>query len=168
MSAFFFIIFAGSAWMGLRGDISIYTFVIGMLIGFSIWRLFGFQSRRAFSVFRAIRLVVLGVSLFVVFVVELVLANLHQLRIVLSPRIAVHPYWLQYRTELETPAMRAVLGSMIVMTPGTVAYGATESADGVWTIGVHALHAEDEADAQKAINRIRDRFESRLIKMESV
>ena len=167
MSAFFFVLFAGTAWMGLRGDISVFAFAIGLLIGIGLWRIFGFQSRRPFSVVRAIRLAVLGVSLFVVFVVELILANLHQLRVVLSPRMAVHPYWLRYRTELKTPAMRALLGTMIVMTPGTVAYGETESADGVWTIGVHALHAEDEADAQKAINRIRDRFESRLKKMES-
>ena len=77
MSAFFFVVFAGTAWMGLRGDISVFTFAIGLLIAFGLWRIFGFRSRRPFSVVRAIRLTVLGVSLFVVFVVELILANLH-------------------------------------------------------------------------------------------
>ena len=109
-----------------------------------------------------------AMSVFFVFLKELVLANLQQLRIVLTPRIRVSPHWLRYRTELETPAMRAVLGSMIVMTPGTVAYKETEAEEGVWTIAVHALHAKDEEEAQKTLDRIHDRFESRLRQMETL
>jgi multicomponent Na+:H+ antiporter subunit E len=154
--------------MGLRGDIGVYTFVIGMLLGFGLWRLFRFKSRRPFSIVRAIRLTFLGLSVFIIFLKELVLANLQQLRIVLAPRIRVSPHWLQYRTELETPAMRAVLGSMIVMTPGTVAYKETETEEGVWTIAVHALHAKNEQEAQKTLDRIHDRFESRLRQMETL
>ena len=168
MSAFFFFIFAGIAWMGLRGDVGVDTFVVGVVIGFGLWRLFGFESRRPFSIVRAIRLALLGASTFIVFVSDLILANLQQLRIVLAPRIAVSPRWLRFRTELETPAARAILGSMIVMTPGTVAYGESEAEEGVWIIGVHTLHAKDEADAQKTIDRIRGRFESRLRKMETL
>jgi multicomponent Na+:H+ antiporter subunit E len=168
MSAFFFIIFSAVVWMGLSGDISVFTFLVGILLGFGMWRLFGFRSRRQFSIGRLIRLTFLGVSVFFVFLKELVLANLQQLRIVLAPRIRVSPHWLQYRTELETPAMRAVLGSMIVMTPGTVAYKETEAEEGVWTIAVHALHAKDEEEAQKTLDRIHDRFESRLRQMETL
>ena len=156
MSAFFFILFTGLVWMGLRGDIGVFTFVAGMLLGFGMWRLFGFRSRRPFSVVRAIRLTFLGLSVFIVFLKELVLANLHQLRIVFAPRIEVCPHWLRYHTELETPAMRAVLGSMIVMTPGTLAYKETEAEEGGWTIAVHALHAKDEEEAQKTLDRIHD------------
>ena len=168
MSAFFFVLFAGMAWMGLRGDVGVDTFIVGVVIGFGLWRLFGFKSRRPFSIVRAIRLALLGASTLIVFVSDLILANLQQVRIVLAPHIAVSPYWLQYRTELETPAMRAVLGSMIVMTPGTVAYGEVEAEEGVWIIGVHALHADGEADAQNTIDRIRGRFESRLRQMETL
>jgi multicomponent Na+:H+ antiporter subunit E len=166
MSAFFFVIFTGIVWMGLRGDMGIFTFVVGMLLGFGIWRLFRFKSRRPFSIARATRLTFLGLSVFFVFLRELVLANLQQLRIVFAPRIKVSPHWLQYHTELETPAMRAVLGSMIVMTPGTVAYKETEAEEGGWTIAVHALHARDEQAAQKTLDRIHDLFESRLRQME--
>jgi len=168
MSAFFFVIFTGIVWMGLRGDIGVYTFVIGMLLGFGLWRLFRFKSRRPFSIVRAIRLTFLGLSVFIVFLKELLLANLQQLRIVFAPRIKVSPYWLRYHTELETPAMRAVLGSMIVMTPGTVAYKETEAEEGGWTIAVHALHAKDEAEAQKTLDRIHEQFESRLRQMETL
>ena len=168
MSAFFFIIFSGMVWMGLRGDTGVFTFVVGVLLGFGMWRLFGFRSRRPFSIVRAIRLTFLGVSVFIVFLKELMLANLQQLRIVLAPRIRISPHWLRYRTELETPAMRAVLGSMIVMTPGTLAYKETEAEEGGWTIAVHALHAKDEEEAQKTLDRIQDRFESRLRQMETL
>jgi multisubunit Na+/H+ antiporter MnhE subunit len=168
MSSFFFIFFSGIVWMGLRGDIGVFNFVVGILLGFGLWRLFRFKSRHPFSIVGVIRLTFLGLSVFIVFLAELVLANLHQLRIVLAPRIRVSPYWLQYRTELETPAMRAVLGSIIVMTPGTGAYKETESEEGVWTIAVHALHAKDEEEAQKILDRIRGRFESRLRQMETL
>jgi len=168
MSAFFFIFFSGIVWMGLRGDIGVLTFAVGILLGFGLWRLFRFKSRRPFSITGMIRLTFLGLSVFIIFLKELLLANLQQLRIVLAPRIQVSPHWLQYRTRLETPAMRAVLGSMIVMTPGTVAYKETEADEGVWTIAVHALHAKDAEDAQKTLDRIHDRFESRLRQMEAL
>ena len=168
MSAFFFIIFSGLVWMGLNGDIGVFTFVVGLLLGFGMWRLFRFKSRRPFSINGAIRLAFLGLTVFIVFLKELLLANLQQLRIVFKPRIVITPHWLRYHTELETPAMRAVLGSMIVMTPGTVAYKETESEEGGWTIAVHALHAKDEQEAQKNLDRIHDRFESRLRQMETL
>jgi multicomponent Na+:H+ antiporter subunit E len=168
MSAFFFIIFSGIAWMGLSGDTGVFTFVIGSLLGFGMWRLFRFKSRRPFSIVGAIRLGYLGLSVFIVFLKELLLANLQQLRIVLAPRIQVSPYWLQYRTELETPAMRAILGSMIVMTPGTVAYKEFETEEGVWNIAVHALHVKDEEEAQKILDRIHVQFESRLRLIEAL
>ena len=154
--------------MGLRGDIGVYPFVVGVLIGFGMWRLFGFESRRPFSIVRAIRLALLGASVFIIFVMELVLANLHQVRIVMAPRISVSPHWVLFRTRLETPTMRAVLGAMIVMTPGTIAYGEAETEEGVWMIGVHVLHADGETGAQKTIDRIRERFESRLRPMETL
>ena len=168
MSVFFFVIFSGTAWMGLLGDISLYTFLIGVLIGFGMWRMFGFQVGGPFSVIRAIQLLWLGTSLFFIFVVDLIRANLQQLRIVLAPQVVINPYWLQFRTSLETPAMRAVLGSMIVMTPGTVAYCETEAEDGSWIIGTHALNMKDQADAEEAVKQIRERFESRLKLMETL
>ena len=168
MSAFFFVIFIGIAWMGLSGDIGVFTFVIGILLGLGMWRFFGFKSRRPASFARTIRLTYLGVSLFIIFLKELLLANLQQLRIILAPQVRVSPYWLQYRTELETPAMRAVLGSMIVMTPGTVAYEEIETEDGAWTIAVHALHAGNKEQAQQTLDHIRDSFESRLRQMETL
>ena len=154
--------------MALSGDLSVVTFVIGVLIGFGVWRFFGFKIGRPFSVVRAVRLLWLGIILLLIFLGELVRANLQQLRLVLTPRIVINPCWLEFRTRLETPAMRAVLGSMIVMTPGTVAYGETEAEDGAWIIGVHALHVGGEADLQEVIDQIRSRFESRLKQMETL
>ena len=168
MSLFFFVIFTGITWMALSGDLSVVTFVIGVLIGFGVWRIFGFKIGRPFSVVRAVRLLWLGIILLLIFLGELVRANLQQLRLVLTPRIVINPCWLEFRTRLETPAMRAVLGSMIVMTPGTVAYGETEAEDGAWIIGVHALHVGGEADLQEVIDQIRSRFESRLKQMETL
>ena len=84
----------------------------------------------------------------------------------LAPSIAVSPYWRSYPTELETPGMRAVLGMMIVLTPGTVAYGEFRDAEGRWCIGVHGLHAAGEEEAAAAMAHIRRRLERPLRRME--
>ena len=60
-----------------------------------MWRLFRFKSRRPFSIIRAARFTFLGLSVFIVFLKELLLANLQQLRIFFEPRIKVSPHLLQ-------------------------------------------------------------------------
>ncbi len=166
MAAVFFSLFAGLAWMGLRGNVGIVTFIVGVIIGIALWRLFGFRSRQPFNLAGAVRRIYLGASIFVVFIAELVISNLQQLRIILAPRVVVTPYWISFRTELETPAMRAFLGTLIVMTPGTVAYGEAQTEDGAWLINIHVLHGKDAEDAQNAVDRIRRRFETRIRQLE--
>lgn len=55
-----------------------------------------------------------------VFLWELVLANLNVLRLVLSPRIDIHPGIVEVRTRLKSPLGRLVLANSITLTPGTL------------------------------------------------
>jgi multisubunit Na+/H+ antiporter MnhE subunit len=165
MSSFFVAILSGVAWMGLSREIGWGTFAVGAAVGWAVWRLEGIASRRAFEPIRALRLAGMGLRLFAVFLVELVIAALEQVRIILSPRIDVRPGWVRFRTELETPAMRVVLGLMLSLTPGSLIFEESVSRDGVCQLELHVLDLRDEA---RVIERIRQRFEKPLRRMETL
>ncbi|MFW5741398.1 MAG: Na+/H+ antiporter subunit E [Myxococcota bacterium] len=48
---------------------------------------------------------------------ELTLSNFQQLRVVLGPARLVQPHWLSFQTELASPALRALLGTLISLPP---------------------------------------------------
>lgn len=92
------------------------------------------------------------------FSVEILVANVQQLRLVLAPRLRVRPRWLVYRTSLGDPKLRVLLGLMISLTPGTV------TADlGADRLLVHIL----DTDEPEAVgDRIRRRFEALLEELD--
>jgi len=51
---------------------------------------------------------------------QVLLANLHLLRLALSPRSKIQPHILRYHTKLETDFERFLLANSITLTPGTV------------------------------------------------
>jgi multisubunit Na+/H+ antiporter MnhE subunit len=162
MWTFFATILAGLAWMALNAEVGWGSFAAGMLVGIVIWRLEGARANTRFGPVRAVRLLGIGLRLLGVFLWELVVANFEQLRIVLAPRIDVSPGWIRFGTSLETPAMRAVFGAMITLTPGSLTYEES-SDDGGCTISLHVLDLRDE---ERLVERIRSRFETPLRAME--
>ena len=87
--------------------------------------------------------------------VEIFKANIHVMRLILSPQYEVEPELIEFHTKLQTDPARAVLADSITLTPGTI----TVLAEGDRFI-VHALDKTlgdgvDDSD-----------FERRLLKME--
>jgi multisubunit Na+/H+ antiporter MnhE subunit len=162
VTSFFFLVLAGIGWMALLGSVSWSTFAVGVLLGAVIWRVEG-GLVRGLSPLRAVRLTRLGLRVLAIFLWELVVANAQQLRIVFAPRIAVCPRWIRFRTELQSPGMRALLGVMVTLTPGAVTYEESRDAEGAWCIGIHVLDTADEA---ATVARIRTRLERPLRAME--
>jgi multisubunit Na+/H+ antiporter MnhE subunit len=165
MATFYAAILAGVVWMGLRADIGWGTFALGAGLGLVFWRAEGARASRPFRPARAVGLLWHALLLLGVFLWELVVANLEQLRIVLAPRIAVRPGWIRMRSELATPAARALLGVMISLTPGSLTYEEGADEDDAWVLSLHVLDLRDE---EQLVARIRERFESRLRAMEQL
>ena len=163
MSTFYTAILTGLAWMGLTADVGWGAFAVGAGLGLVLVRIAGVRSRRPFGPVRALRLAWQGLQLFAVFLWELVVANLEQLRVILAPRITVTPGWIRMRSDLETPAARALLGVMISLTPGSLTYEEGPTEDGSWILSLHVLDLRDE---EQLVAQIRSRFESRLRAME--
>ena len=164
MSTFFFAILAGLVWIGLNKHLSWGNFAFGAVVALAVGHFFGVHAHRRFGPLRALRLVWMGLRVLAVFLWELLVANFDQLRIVLAPRIDIHPGWIRFRSELETPAMRALLGAMISLTPGSVTYEDVSSEEGCY-ICLHVLDLRDEA---RLVEHIRRRFETPLHAMETL
>jgi multisubunit Na+/H+ antiporter MnhE subunit len=165
MSTFFVALLTGVAWMGLLGEIGWGHFTVGVVLGLAIWRVEGFRARRPFAPLRALSLTWLGLRFLAVFLWELLVAVVEQLRIVLAPRIDVRPGWIRFDTELETPAMRVLLGVVLSLTPGSLTYEESISEDGTCDIALHVLDLRDE---ERLVERIRARFEAPLRAMETL
>ncbi|MBW2271899.1 MAG: Na+/H+ antiporter subunit E [Deltaproteobacteria bacterium] len=168
MSTFFYMLLAGVVWMALRQSIDPLTFGVGAVIGALMWRVFGAPARRSFSPLRALRFAWISLGLLLVFLWELGVANVEQLRVIFAPRIDVRPYWVDYRSELETHTSRALLGLMIAMTPGSITceeIEELEAGDRVCHVRIHLLNS---LDPEAQLERIRKRLEAPLLKLEQL
>ena len=60
------------------------------------------------------------IAFFIVFIKEMIKANLNMARIVLSPSLPVKPGIVEIETELKQPSAKLLLGNAITLTPGTM------------------------------------------------
>ncbi len=101
----------------------------------------------------------LGARLLGRFTAEMLASNLVQARLVLSRPLKVYPHRVSFQTRLRTPSARILLGALVSMTPGTL----TCDLEGK-TLEVHVLGVDSDTDV---VERIRERFESLLERMEA-
>ena len=165
MSGFFFMVASGLVWMGLSVDLDLETFIWGAALGAALWFIRGQKSHRPFGMLRALWLLWLGSRLTLIFLWELVIANLDQLRLVLSPRIDIEPGWVEVPCSLETMPMRALLGTLLTLTPGSLTFEENTDEEGRWTIHMHLL---DTRGGEASLERARLRFEAPLRQMENL
>ena len=118
------------------------------------------RRRRSASPKRWLERGILSLQLLGRFLVELVIANLQQARLVLGFPLRVRPRWIRYETRLQSPAARTLLGALISLTPGTLTCDLQDQ-----TLLIHALNASSD---EEATWRIRQRFESVLERMERI
>ncbi|MCU0690625.1 MAG: Na+/H+ antiporter subunit E [Polyangiaceae bacterium] len=145
-------------WFGLRGALGPSAVLVVGALGVAV--LAGRKRRDWLSPRRVMRQAPAAALVALLFGWELLISNLQQLRIVFGPARLVQPHWLKFSSALESPAMRALLGMMISLTPGTMTVDIDE--DG--TFWVHVLVAEDD-DA--VVRRIHDVLERPLRRLES-
>jgi multicomponent Na+:H+ antiporter subunit E len=133
-------------WAALQGDLDAANIVMGYLIGAVLIYLF----RRMF--FRPVyfRKTALGLTLVVVFITELIKANIAVLRVVFSPRARVRSGVIALPTELTNDVALTVLANMITLTPGTLTLDI--SRDRLY-LYVHTLNLDDPEDVKREIRQ---------------
>lgn len=142
-------------WMFLSANFSANGFLIGFILGaiaLIIMRRF-FKSRlyigRVWSI----------IALILLFLKELILANIAVLKIVLKPKLDMQPAFFKYETALTEEWELTLLSSLITLTPGTVVVHISDDNKYLY------IHAIDAADINETIASIRDSFEKAILEV---
>lgn len=137
-------------WMFMNSNFTVQGFFVGYILGmvavFIVRRFLPgrFYMKRVYSI----------TKLTFIFFWELTKSNISVMRIVLSPKIDIHPGFLAYPTDLEEDWEISLLAALITLTPGTVIVAISEDQR---TMYIHALDLE-EADTE--IDNIKKNFEA--------
>lgn len=143
-----------AVWVGLTGDVTLATFVVGMILGVIIIQLFG---RRTLKVLKLnIRHFWPLIQLFFIFLYELLVANLTVLRKVFSPKLNIKPGIIKVPIEVEGPFWITTLANMITLTPGTLTVEVSPDNDYMY---VHCLNIDNE---DSIVSDIKDTFEKKI------
>lgn len=138
-------------WMFMNSNFTVGSFFAGYLLGL----LAVFIIRRFIPGRFYMRRVVAIVKLGVIFLWELVKANIDVVRVVLNPKIDIHPGFFAYPTDLEDDWEVSLLAALITLTPGTVVVAISEDHR---TFYIHALNMEESetfiADIKKNFEEV--------------
>lgn len=151
MASIYLAIVFGIAWTALAKSLSVGAFLAGAVMGVIIARLSGLSEGESFSPARLVRRSLALARVLAAFVRELIVSNIAQLRIVLAPRLQVYPHWIRLETDLEHPLLRATLGMMISLTPGTITCESVDEDNRVFII--HAITRVPDVEIAAGIKR---------------
>lgn len=138
-------VFLAFLWMFLGSEFSVASFTTGYIMGliavFMLRRFLpgSFYLKRVWSI----------IKLFFIFIIELVKANIDVVKIVLSPKIDVHPGFYAYPCDLEEDWEVVLLSSLITLTPGTVVVAISDDHSTLYIHGVDMRSAEEEIESIK-------------------
>lgn len=142
-------------WMFLSSNFTAAGFLVGFILGVILLII----MRRFFTTRLYIGRVWAIIQLCLLFLKELVLANIQVLKVVLSPKLDMQPAFFAYPTVLTQDWEITLLSSLITLTPGTVVVHVSDDAK---TLYVHAI---DIGDVDEAIGAIRDSFEKAILEV---
>ena len=129
-------------WMFMGSEFSVASFTAGYIMGLLVV----FMMRRflpgSFYIKRVWRII----KLFFIFIIEMVKANIDVVKIVLSPKIDVHPGFYAYPCDLEEDWEVALLSSLITLTPGTVVVAIADDHSTIYIHGVDMRSADEEIE----------------------
>lgn len=129
-------------WMFMGSEFSVASFAAGYIMGLLVV----FMMRRflpgSFYIKRVWRII----KLFFIFIIEMVKANIDVVKIVLSPKIDVHPGFYAYPCDLEEDWEVVLLSSLITLTPGTVVVAIADDHSTIYIHGVDMRSADEEIE----------------------
>ena len=142
-------------WMFLSSNFTAAGFLVGFVLGMILLII----MRRFFTTRLYIGRVWSIIKLCLLFLKELILANIQVLKVVLKPKLDMQPAFFAYPTVLKQDWEITLLSSLITLTPGTVVVHVSDDAK---TLYVHAI---DIGDVDEAVASIRDSFEKAILEV---
>jgi multicomponent K+:H+ antiporter subunit E len=139
-------------WLLLNQSLSIGHLVLGAVIGIGI----GWAIRATLPDLPRVRAPGRLLCYLVLVLRDIVVANIHVARLVLSPLGRLRPRIVVVPLDVDHPAVASLLAATVTLTPGTVS---VDLDPGRRELTVHALDAPDDATV---IDEIKSRYERRL------
>lgn len=144
-------------WMVLKNNITVLEFVIGYIVGLLLL----FSFKRFLNGRFYFGRVIAFVKLTLIFIRELIIANIDMVKIVLRPKLNIQPGIIAVPTKLKTEWEITMLAALISLTPGTLSMDFSPEND---TIFVHTVHINDK---EAEIKKIHDTFEKAILGVTS-
>jgi len=142
-------------WIFMKSSYTVGSFIFGYMIGIFVlfilrrFLIFDFYLRRVWAF----------VKLIMLFIVELIKANIDVMKVVLRPKSNHTPGIIAVQTNLETNVEITLLAALISLTPGTVSM---DFSDDSKTIYIHTL---DVPNKDEFIDDIHDSFERAIMEV---
>lgn len=147
--------FLAFTWMFITDSFSASGFLIGYLLGLLIIIL----MRRFFSHRLYLSRVWAIVSLFCLFLKELVLSSFQVVYLVIQPKLTITPAIFELDTELESDWEVSLLSALITLTPGTLVIGISDDQKRLY------IHAIDFDNIDEAVSSIKNTFERAILEV---
>lgn len=148
-------VFLAFLWMFLQVSFSARTFVIGYLLGLIVM----IGMRRFFNGRFYLHRVWAVTYLVLLFLKELLKANIDVLKLVLRPKLNIRPGIFALETELKSDWEVTLLSNLITLTPGTLVI---DVSDDNKTLYIHAI---DIGDVSEAVDSIKNSFEKAIMEV---
>lgn len=136
-------------WVLTISDLTLGNLIVGYLIGI----LPIYMLRRFFPGSFYMRRIYWSLKLIVIFTWEMIKANYQLFKIILSPKIDIHPGFFAYPCDLEEEWEVSLLSALISLTPGTVIVAISDD------YSILYVHGIDLTDADEEIDNIKRSFE---------
>ncbi|WP_442636769.1 Na+/H+ antiporter subunit E [Rossellomorea marisflavi] len=142
-------------WMFLSVSFTAPSFIVGYLLGLLII----LAMRRFFPDRFYLWRVVASISLLLLFLKELIKANVDVLKTVLKPKLDFQPGIFAYETNLKKDWEVTLLANLITLTPGTLVMDVSMDKKILY------VHAIDLPDKDAVIDDIRNSFEKAIMEV---
>lgn len=145
-------------WIGLTGIPDIQKVVVGFFVAAVVALAAGHLLITTRKKNPLIKRIIYGLGYLLIFIWEMVKANVHVAYIVLHPSLPINPGIVKIRTSLKKATSLTVLSNSITLTPGTLTVDIDPSGDCLY---IHHIDVKSK-DVGENTKRIGARFESIL------
>ncbi|MDG5480283.1 Na+/H+ antiporter subunit E [Staphylococcus xylosus] len=133
-------------WLFVTGSYTFNNFILGYLFALLLVYLMRDVLPGRFYIITVYKIV----KLFLVFLIELVKANIDVIRIVIKPKIDNEPSFFTYHTDLKSDWQIALLSNLITLTPGTIVLGISDDRTKIYIHSIDFTTKEEEVDSIKS------------------
>ncbi|RIP35793.1 Na+/H+ antiporter subunit E [Staphylococcus gallinarum] len=133
-------------WLFITGSYTFNNFILGYLFALLLVYLMRDVLPGRFYIVTVYKII----KLLVVFIIELIKANIDVIRIVIKPTIKNEPAFFTYKTDLKKDWQIVLLSNLITLTPGTIVLGISDDRTKIYIHAIDFSTKEEETEGIKS------------------